>query len=48
MLKIKVNIDKETYQKLILDMISFKIIKKDNTPNKKVHEFVIYKLLWRI
>ena len=34
MLKIKVNIDKETYQKLILDMISFKIIKKDNTPNK--------------
>lgn len=34
MLKIKVNIDKETYQKLILDMISFKIIKKDNMPNK--------------
>lgn len=33
-MKIKVNLDKNCYEKIISDMKSFKIIKKDNTPNK--------------
>lgn len=47
MLKIKVNLDKKNYQTLLNDILLFKIIKNDGTPNKNKFMNLLFKNFYK-